>query len=87
MWILYLEKSKYLLKEWKVEGDGEEGGVKLFRADLLEQGSFEDAVKGCCGIFHVAAPMKFQVSVQEDADMGKIDFLLHFLHYVPSLDL
>lgn len=57
------EKSKYLLKEW--EG---EDRVKLFRADLMEEGSFEDAVRGCCGIFHVAAPMEFQVSVKEQGE-------------------
>ncbi|KAK9077534.1 hypothetical protein SSX86_005871 [Deinandra increscens subsp. villosa] len=31
--------------------------LKLFRADLHEEGSFDDAVHGCHGVFHVAASM------------------------------
>jgi anthocyanidin reductase len=33
--------------------------LKLFRADLLEEGSFEAAVDGCDGVFHVASPVNF----------------------------
>lgn len=40
--------------------------LRLFRADLQEEGSFDDAVKGCDGVFHVAASMKFSVLANED---------------------
>lgn len=40
--------------------------LRLFRADLKEAGSFDEAVKGCDGVFHVAAPMEFSVAVEED---------------------
>jgi len=33
--------------------------LKLFRADLIEEGSFEAAVDGCYGVFHVATPVDF----------------------------
>eukprot|EP00253_Pinus_taeda_P005096 PITA_05096 len=38
-----------------------EGGekLKLFRADLLEEGSFDAAIHGCDGVFHVASPIDF----------------------------
>ncbi|XP_062079633.1 putative anthocyanidin reductase [Humulus lupulus] len=40
--------------------------LKLFRADLKEEGSFDEAVKGCDGVFHVAASMEFSVNVTEE---------------------
>eukprot|EP00253_Pinus_taeda_P022596 PITA_22596 len=45
-------KVKHLL-------DISEGGekLKLFRADLREEGSFDAAINGCGGIFHVASPV------------------------------
>lgn len=42
--------------------------LKLFRADLNEEGSFDEAVKGCQGIFHVAALMEFSVQAKDDVD-------------------
>ncbi|KAK4255632.1 hypothetical protein QN277_008609 [Acacia crassicarpa] len=35
--------------------------LRLFRADLDEDGSFDEAVNGCDGVFHVAASMQFHV--------------------------
>lgn len=32
------------------------GTLKLFAADLLEDGSFDDAIAGCCVVFHTASP-------------------------------
>lgn len=32
--------------------------LKLFRAELLEDGSFDAAVTGCHGVFHVASPIE-----------------------------
>lgn len=42
--------------------------MRLFKADLNEEGSFDEAVKGCDGVFHVAASMQF--SVVEKENMG-----------------
>ena len=33
---------------------------------MKEEGSFNEAVKGCDGVFHVAAPMEFSVAVEEN---------------------
>ncbi|GIF20419.1 nucleoside-diphosphate-sugar epimerase [Actinoplanes tereljensis] len=37
-------------------GDEFPGRLELFRADLLQPGSFDDAVAGCRVVFHVASP-------------------------------
>ncbi|XP_020674636.1 putative anthocyanidin reductase isoform X2 [Dendrobium catenatum] len=39
--------------------------LKIFKADLSEEGSFDEAVKGCVGVFHVAASMEFSVEHDE----------------------
>lgn len=33
--------------------------LSIWKADLSEEGSFDDAIKGCTGVFHVATPMDF----------------------------
>ncbi|XP_078167031.1 NAD(P)-binding Rossmann-fold superfamily protein isoform X2 [Carex rostrata] len=40
--------------------------LQIFRADLNEDRSFDEALKGCVGLFHVAALMEFGTSVQEN---------------------
>lgn len=40
--------------------------MRLFKADLLEEGSFDEAVKGCSGVFHVAASMEFDANTSEN---------------------
>lgn len=40
--------------------------LRFFQADLNEEGSFDEAVKGCIGVFHVAAPMQFNVSDKDN---------------------
>ncbi|KEH30759.1 putative anthocyanidin reductase isoform X1 [Medicago truncatula] len=57
------EKSLHLLSLWK-GGDQ----LRFFRADLHEEGSFEEAVKGCDGVFHVAASMQFNVNEKENIE-------------------
>ncbi|KDP39033.1 hypothetical protein JCGZ_00790 [Jatropha curcas] len=47
-------KSLHLLSLWN-GGDR----LRLFKADLAEEGSFDEAIKGCDGVFHVAASMEF----------------------------
>ncbi|KAJ1284447.1 hypothetical protein BS78_03G204900 [Paspalum vaginatum] len=34
--------------------------LSIWRADLAEEGSFDDAIRGCTGVFHVATPMDFE---------------------------
>ncbi|XP_072970293.1 dihydroflavonol 4-reductase isoform X1 [Typha angustifolia] len=47
---------------------GSKDQLRIFRADLNEEGSFDEAVKGCMGVFHVAASMEFNTSVEENID-------------------
>ncbi|PPD82539.1 hypothetical protein GOBAR_DD20525 [Gossypium barbadense] len=54
------EKALHLLQLWN-GGDR----LRLFKADLLEEGSFDEAVKGCNGVFHVAASMEFDANTNE----------------------
>ncbi|XP_057427322.1 dihydroflavonol 4-reductase-like [Lotus japonicus] len=34
--------------------------LSLWKADLAEEGSFDEAIRGCTGVFHVATPMDFE---------------------------
>lgn len=34
--------------------------LTLWKADLGEEGSFDEAIEGCTGVFHVATPMDFE---------------------------
>ncbi|XP_022140777.1 tetraketide alpha-pyrone reductase 1-like [Momordica charantia] len=40
---------------WRLEGAKER--LRLVRADLMQPGSFDDAVMGCHGVFHTASPV------------------------------
>jgi len=40
--------------------------LRIFKADLNEERSFDEAVKGCDGVFHVAASMEFNVVQKEN---------------------
>ncbi|KAM0852992.1 hypothetical protein ACQ4PT_051382 [Festuca glaucescens] len=43
--------------------------LRVFRADMAEEGSFDDAVSGCGALFHVAASMDLHLSPdQHDVD-------------------
>ncbi|XP_065869783.1 phenylacetaldehyde reductase-like [Euphorbia lathyris] len=42
--------------------DGAQQRLTLFKADLLEDGSFDAAVHGCHAVFHAASPLSFCVS-------------------------
>ncbi|XP_019054991.1 PREDICTED: anthocyanidin reductase-like [Nelumbo nucifera] len=46
------------------------GELKLFRADLTDEGSFDAAVSGCEVAFHVATPVHF-ASPDPENDMMK----------------
>lgn len=40
---------------WKLPGAKEK--LQIVRADLLEEGSFDEAVMSCDGVFHTASPV------------------------------
>ncbi|KAL0794683.1 hypothetical protein Bca101_066060 [Brassica carinata] len=42
--------------------EGAKERLKLFKADLLEECSFEQAIEGCDAVFHTASPVKFIVT-------------------------
>ncbi|CDP18890.1 unnamed protein product [Coffea canephora] len=42
--------------------DGAKERLKLFQANLLDDGSFDEIVQGCTGVFHTASPVNFSVS-------------------------
>ncbi|XP_047312747.1 dihydroflavonol 4-reductase-like [Impatiens glandulifera] len=49
-----MKKVKHLLELPKAETQ-----LTLWKADLTEDGSFDEAINGCTGVFHVATPMDF----------------------------
>ncbi|XP_052733250.1 putative anthocyanidin reductase isoform X4 [Vigna angularis] len=50
-----MKKVKPLL-----EIPGAESKLSLWKANLAEEGSFDEAIKGCIGVFHVATPIEFE---------------------------
>nr|AKN56968.1 dihydroflavonol 4-reductase [Gerbera hybrid cultivar] len=50
-----LKKVKHLLELPKAQTN-----LKLWKADLTQEGSFDEAVQGCHGVFHLATPMDFE---------------------------
>ena len=45
----------------------ENGTIRLFKADLLEEGSYDQAMEGCSVVFHTASPFVMKVeNVQRD---------------------
>ncbi|KAJ4843818.1 hypothetical protein Tsubulata_014020 [Turnera subulata] len=56
-------KLLHLISLW---GGGER--LRLFKADLQEEGSFDEAVEGCDGVFHVAASMEFTAAENENIE-------------------
>ncbi|KAJ0468448.1 Dihydroflavonol 4-reductase [Helianthus annuus] len=39
---------------------GAETNLTLYKADMTQEGSFDEAIEGCHGVFHVATPMDFE---------------------------
>ncbi|XP_022772717.1 bifunctional dihydroflavonol 4-reductase/flavanone 4-reductase-like [Durio zibethinus] len=50
-----VKKVKHLLELPKADSH-----LTLWKADLSEEGSFDAAIEGCSGVFHVATPMDFE---------------------------
>ncbi|KAL5827345.1 hypothetical protein ACOSQ3_019187 [Xanthoceras sorbifolium] len=42
--------------------DGVKQRLQIFKANLLEEGSFDSAVDGCDGVFHTASPVLFSAN-------------------------
>ncbi|KAF8675933.1 hypothetical protein HU200_047432 [Digitaria exilis] len=40
--------------------------LSIWKADLAEEGSFDDAIRGCTGVFHIATPMDFESKDPEE---------------------
>ncbi|KAM2263556.1 hypothetical protein ACFXTI_039826 [Malus domestica] len=60
--------------------DGAKERLHLFKADLLEEGSFDAVIDGCVGVFHTATPVQFsatdpQVEIIEPAVKGTLNVL------------
>ncbi|GAU43987.1 hypothetical protein TSUD_135460 [Trifolium subterraneum] len=60
--------------------DGAKERLQLFKADLLEESSFDSIVEGCDGVFHTASPVRFvvndpQVEVIDPALKGTLNVL------------
>ncbi|KAM1049483.1 hypothetical protein ACFX2C_028584 [Malus domestica] len=60
--------------------DGAKERLHLFKADLLEEGSFDTAVDGCQGVFHTASPVQFSATdpkaeIVEPAVKGTLNVL------------
>ncbi|XP_023633710.1 tetraketide alpha-pyrone reductase 1 [Capsella rubella] len=56
--------EKKLAHLWKLEGAKER--LHLVKADLMEDGSFDNAIMGCQGVFHTASPVLKPTSNPED---------------------
>ena len=39
---------------------GAKSKLSLWKANLSEEGSFDEAIKGCIGVFHLATPIDFE---------------------------
>jgi bifunctional dihydroflavonol 4-reductase/flavanone 4-reductase len=50
-----VKKVKHLLELPKASTH-----LTLWKADLNEEGSFDEAIRSCDGVFHVASPMDFE---------------------------
>ncbi|XP_047335205.1 putative anthocyanidin reductase [Impatiens glandulifera] len=51
------DKCLHLLPIWG--GEEISNRLRIFKADLFQEGSFDECVSGCHGVFHVAASMDF----------------------------
>ncbi|CAH8387440.1 unnamed protein product [Eruca vesicaria subsp. sativa] len=60
--------------------DGAKERLRLFKANLVEEGSFEDAIDGCEAVFHTASPVSLtaedpQAELIEPAVIGTLNVL------------
>lgn len=55
LYVLSADDEKKVGHLRRLEGARER--LQLVRADLMEEGSFDDAILGCQGVFHTASPV------------------------------
>ncbi|KAJ4717037.1 Cinnamoyl-CoA reductase 1-like [Melia azedarach] len=60
-----LERDDPAMTEHLRAFDGAEERLNFFKANFLEEGSFDSAVDGCDGIFHLASPLTFSADDPE----------------------
>lgn len=53
MW--HAGNERKLAHLWRLEGAKER--LQIVRANLMDEGSFDDAINGCQGVFHTASPV------------------------------
>ncbi|KAJ1394650.1 hypothetical protein SESBI_34026 [Sesbania bispinosa] len=74
-----LGKEKKVEHLWKLEGARER--LQLVQADLMEESSFDNAIMGCKGVFHMASPVLARISsdpkkeILEPAVQGTLNVL------------
>lgn len=66
------KKTKHLLSL-----DGAKERLHLFKADLLEEGSFDSLVDGCEGVLHTASPVSLSPN---DPQVTKYPSIFQHLH-------
>ncbi|XP_017413363.1 dihydroflavonol 4-reductase isoform X3 [Vigna angularis] len=76
--VLYVDNMKKVKP--LLEIPGAESKLSLWKANLAEEGSFDEAIKGCIGVFHVATPIDFESKDPENevikpAIRGVIDIM------------
>ncbi|WKA01855.1 hypothetical protein VitviT2T_020108 [Vitis vinifera] len=60
---LYCQSNNNLTKTGHLLAlDGAKERLHLFKADLVEEGSFDSVIEGCDGVFHTASPVAVEVS-------------------------
>jgi hypothetical protein len=57
--------------------------LSIWKADLADEDSFDEAIRGCTGVFHVATPTDFESKDPEVNKRGSVQFL----HESTSLQL
>lgn len=67
---------------WELEGAKER--LQLVKADLMEEGSFDEAVMGCKGVFHIASPVLKGHSDPKACDSCSV-LLACALHFISIL--
>ena len=62
--------------------DGAQERLHLFKADLLEEGSFDSVVDGCDGVFHTASPVALE-AINPQVQPTPLPFLyLHWANFI-----
>ena len=57
--------------------DGAKERLHLIKANLMEEGSFDQAVEGCEGVFHTASPVAIHVK-DPHVDITLVYFMKQF---------